>query len=62
MSGDDEDYVRFHYESSANVSFKGVIESGLTRAEWVALSEDEQNAAVEEALFDLVQIYVEGDS
>lgn len=56
MSGN----VMFRYSSPTNITFHGLIDSGYTPEEWNELSEDDQNIAMEEAVWDqLIEIFPE---
>lgn len=55
--GDDE--VMFCYESSRNITFHGKDGSGYTKDEWRKMSESDQDEALREYLYDLVDVYVD---
>lgn len=59
---DDDKPLYFTYESSRNVTFHGRDESGYTRGEWRGLSDEEKARALEEFLFELVDVYVDDDN
>lgn len=49
--------IRFHYSSSKNITFNGVIETNIPAEEWAAMAEKDQENFLAEELFELVQIY-----
>ena len=57
----DSDEVMLGYASSKNVTFRGEISTGMTRAEWDALTPAEQDDLVEEVAAELVDIWVVGE-
>lgn len=56
-----EDEVEIQYASSHNITFRGSVGTGLTRAEWDALSDEEKDQIMDETVWDLVELWVEGD-
>ena len=57
MSGEEE--VILGYSSSANVTFRGTLATGVEKARWAVMSEEERDQVIEECLFELVQVWVE---
>jgi hypothetical protein len=59
-----ENEVVIRYSSSRNISFHGELETGMTREEWEALSEEEQQEVYSELVWELVEMYptVDGES
>jgi hypothetical protein len=53
--------VKLAYESSYNISFKGVVDTGIDRDEWAGMSEAEQDEVVTQKLHELVDIDVKED-
>lgn len=56
-----DDEVKIQYASSHNITFRGEIETGISRADWDAMSQEEQDQVMDEVVWDLVQLWVEGD-
>ncbi len=54
----DTDTIRFGYESSKNITFRGEVETDITRDQWEAMSQKERDEAMNEAIWDLVQLWV----
>lgn len=52
------DTVKLGYSSSKNITFHGEIETGIPREDWDQMTEAEQDAFMEETVWDLVQLYV----
>lgn len=50
--------VLLGYGSSRNISFRGEIETGYTRAEWATMDEDERDEVTAELLANLVDYWV----
>lgn len=57
----EEKTVRFGYSSSANISMVGTVDSGITREDWDALSEEEQREEVTQLAHELVELFELGD-
>lgn len=53
--------VRLAYGAASNITFHGHIELDCTREEWDEMSYEEQDAITTQALYDLVEIWVEDD-
>lgn len=53
--------VRFGYSASSNITFKGIVDSGIEREDWDDMTEDEKNNVFGETLFQLVEIWEEED-
>ena len=51
-----DDTVKLSYSSSKNITFRGTIETGISRADWDAMSEEERDNFIAEELSELVQI------
>lgn len=52
------DTIKFGYSASSNITFRGEIDTGITREEWEAMSKKEQEQELDEAIYGLVDIYV----
>jgi hypothetical protein len=59
-NSDDREVV-LGYASGKNISFRGKIYPGYTWGVWRALSQKERDEAIEEELFELVDVWVEDD-
>lgn len=57
----DDDPVIFGYESSYNISFRGEEESGYTWGEWRKMTDSQKNAALDEHVWTLVDLYVKDE-
>lgn len=56
----DEEQVTFGYASSKNITFHGKgLELGVTWGEWREMSEKAQAETINEAVWELVDIWVE---
>ena len=53
--------IRFGYSANLNISFRGEIDTGISREDWEAMSEKEQDQEMDAALYGLVDIYVKDD-
>lgn len=50
--------VVFRYASSKNITFRGEIDSGISREDWAEMSQKEQDEAIEQVVWDeLIEIY-----
>lgn len=54
-----EDLVVVRYAAASNITFHGKDTLPYTREEWGEMTDDEQNAALAEFLFGLVEVYTE---
>lgn len=61
MTHNDADEVEVRYESSRNITFRGTDTLGITWGDWRQMSRDEQDEALTEWLFDLVDVGVVDD-
>lgn len=53
------DTVILHYSASSNISFRGELDTGISKAEWAEMSDEEQNQAIEDEVFNLIDIWAE---
>lgn len=53
------DTVKLSYAASSNITFRGDYDTGYTREEWDDLTAPEQNEVITDALYYLVDIWVE---
>lgn len=58
---EDNDDVILGYASSANITFRGELYVGYTWGEWREMSQKEKDEAVDEVLYELVDVWVEDD-
>jgi hypothetical protein len=56
-----EETIRFGYASSKNISFRGEVDTGITREDWAEMSDAEKDEAVNEAVAELVEVWVVGE-
>lgn len=56
-----EKTVRLGYSSHTNISFNGTWDTGYSREEWDALTEEERDDVMNEAMVDLVEVFELGD-
>jgi len=61
MSKHDDDMVMVDYSSFTSISFHGTREVGYTWGEWRQMTDREQDDALAEFLFELVDVSVEDD-
>lgn len=53
--------VLIHYSASINASFSGTIDTGISKADWAQMSEDERSRAIDDEVYQLVEIGVEDE-
>ena len=53
--------VKFGYGAASNITFHGTYDTGIEHEDWDEMSNDERDAVEIQALFDLVELWVEGD-
>jgi len=53
----EEPTVRLGYGASSNISFYGSWDTGIPRSEWDEMSEKDQNAVYDQAVYEIVDIY-----
>lgn len=56
-----DDYVVVRYAAASNITFHGKDTLPYTKEEWSEMSDNEQNQALSEFLFNLVEIYTGED-
>jgi hypothetical protein len=56
-----EETLKFRYEAASNITFEGVVDSGLSREEWETMTISDQTQHLTDALFELVCIWPEGE-
>ena len=62
MAHEDSDPVTVSYASSKNISFHGKgIETGYTWGDWREMSQADRDAAIDDVVWDLIEISVDGD-
>lgn len=54
--------VKFEYESSHNISFKGVVDSGIEREDWDVMSQKDRGEVMTQQLWELVDMYEADDT
>ena len=50
--------VKLGYSSNSNISFKGWVDTEIEQAEWDDMSEEERDEAIQQAMNELVEMYV----
>ncbi|HEY3261293.1 MAG TPA: hypothetical protein VGJ95_13665 [Pseudonocardiaceae bacterium] len=58
---EDDDEVVLTYSAFSNISFHGVLATGVTWKEWRELSGDEQDEVIRETTADLLDIGIQDD-
>lgn len=55
------DTVLIHYCASSNSHFNGVIDTGITKSDWAEMSEEQRDRAVDDEIYNLIDISVEDE-
>lgn len=55
------DTVKFGYGAASNITFHGTYDTGIEREDWDEMSNDERESVETQALYDLVELWVEGE-
>lgn len=55
----DNDTVKIHYSASSNLSFHGEIDTEIPREKWKKMTDAERDAAVDEEIYNLIDVSVE---
>jgi len=58
---EDHEEVELRYSSNQNITFNGTLYPGYTWGEWRELTEEQRDTAIENELWELVDIYVDAD-
>lgn len=52
------DTVKLGYASPVNISMRGEVDTGYAREDWDEMSEKEQDEVMNDAVWELVELYV----
>lgn len=52
-----EDTIKLRYSASSNITFRGEIDTGISREEWGEMSEEEQAEVIQDVAAELVDIW-----